>query len=248
VPADSGNLVVRARNLLRSHSVPPPSVLPDISPSEGGGKKREISGSGPAAIHLEKDLPIASGIGGGSSDAAATLRALNRLWDLRKSLDDLADIGRELGADLPMCLHARPLMARGIGEAIEPLHGLPALDMVLVNPGVPVSTPDVFRALASRENPPLPPLPAKTDFDTLADWLAATRNDLEAPAIAVAPIVAGALDALRATGAAIARMSGSGATCFGLYPTTTAAAAAARSIRHAEPGWFVAATRSTDRP
>lgn len=226
VPTDGGNLVVRARDLLRSHSVQ----------------------AFPVSIRLEKNLPVASGIGGGSSDAAATLRALNDLWKPGLSLAGLADIGRELGADVPMCLHAGPLIARGIGEEIKALDGFPSLHMVLVNPGVPVSTPAIFGALASRKNPPLPPLASRRDFHALAGWLAATRNDLEAPAIAIAPPIADALAALRGTGAAIARMSGSGATCFGLYPTPQAAETAANFIRRAEPHWFIAATQSMDRP
>lgn len=224
LPVDEGNLVIRAREALRRTCGR--ADLPPVS------------------IRLEKNLPIASGIGGGSSDAAATLRALARHWRLADG-DALASVAPDLGADVPMCLAARPLLARGAGERIEAVAGLPQLAMVLVNPGVEVSTPQVFSALASRENPPLQPLPARFDFTSLLDWLAASRNDLEAPALAIAPAIAESLSALRASGASLARMSGSGATCFGLYEHAQAATAAAGTIRREQPGWFVAATTTT---
>lgn len=225
IPANGSNLAVRARDLLR---------------------ERAGAQAFPVAIELEKNLPAASGIGGGSSDAAATLRALARLWGLSLSTGDLASIALPLGADLPMCVAARPLVAQGIGEALAPVSGLPALDMVLVNPGVAVATPSVFRALENRANPPLAPLPLLPDFSALVDWLAAARNDLEAPAVTVAPEIATALAALRQSGAALARMSGSGATCFGLYPSPQDAARAAGAIAAARPAWYVCATRTIE--
>lgn len=225
IPADGANLVVRARDLMRGVA---------------GGQAR------PVAIALEKNLPVASGIGGGSSDAAATLRALARLWGLSLSTDALARIALPLGADLPMCVFARPLIAQGIGEALAPVAGLPALDMVLVNPRVAVATPSVFRALENRANPPLAPLPPRPDFSALVDWLAAARNDLEAPGVAVAPEIRTVLAALRESGAALARMSGSGATCFGLYPSPQDAARAAGAIAAARPAWYVCATRTIE--
>lgn len=221
VPLDAGNLVIRARDSLR-----------EASPAFAT----------PVSITLEKNLPIASGIGGGSSDAAAVLRALARHW---RTDTDLSALGAKLGADIPMCLAARPLMALGVGEIIEPIDGFPALPLVLVNPGVAVSTPDVFRALESRQNPPLPPLPFRLDLPSIVDWLGATRNDLEAPAKALAPVIGDALDGLGRAGAAFARMSGSGATCFGLFKTTAEAEAAAKAIRQARPRWFVVATSTT---
>ncbi|MDH6230226.1 4-diphosphocytidyl-2-C-methyl-D-erythritol kinase [Mesorhizobium soli] len=217
VPVDAGNLVIRARDALRA---------------------LDASAATPAAITLEKNLPIASGIGGGSSDAAAALRALSRHWRIDA---DLAALSIKLGADVPMCLSARSLIARGIGEMLEPV-SLPPLSLVLVNPGVAVSTPEVFRALASRDNPALPSLPATLDAASVLDWLLTTRNDLEAPARALAPIIGEALDALDRSGAMFTRMSGSGATCFGLFESRAAADAAAASIRAGKPGWFVAAT------
>ena len=216
------NLVLRARDLLR----------------------RIYDGLPPVAITLEKNLPVASGIGGGSSDAAATLRALVRLWDLDLSTEALATAGLALGADLPMCLHARPLIARGIGEEIELVEGFAPLVMVLANPGIAVSTPAIFRALASRDNPPLPVLPGP---QALPAWLADTRNDLETPAQALAPEIGEVLSALTANGAALARMSGSGATCFGLFASRDEAKAAASAIALRHPSWYVTATRTIER-
>jgi 4-diphosphocytidyl-2-C-methyl-D-erythritol kinase len=192
-------------------------------------------GPGTAAITLDKHLPVASGIGGGSADAAATLRALARLW--HRPLP--ADRGLSLGADVPVCLLSHPALMRGIGEAIEGVR-LPPAHVVLVNPGVAVPTPAVFAALAQRDNPPLPPLPPLPDAAALAAWLRATRNDLEAPAIALAPAIADARAALAAQpGCLFARMSGSGATCFGLFAAAPTAQAAATAL--ARPGWWIAA-------
>lgn len=189
-----------------------------------------------ATITLDKQLPPASGIGGGTSDAAAVLRALGRRPDRPETL----------GADLPACLIAAPLRMRGVGEVIDPLPSFPVLDLVLVNPGVEVPTPAVFAALAQRTNPPLPePIPAGAA--DLADWLAGTRNDLQAPAISIAPVIGDCLAALDAAGAGLARMSGSGATCFGLFTDAGAARAAAARIAAARPGWWVRATRTLAR-
>jgi 4-diphosphocytidyl-2-C-methyl-D-erythritol kinase len=224
LPTDDGNLVVRAREALRRIC--------------GGADMAPVS------IRLEKNLPVASGIGGGSSDAAAVLRALARHWHLTDS-QTLAAVAPGLGADVPMCLAARPLLARGAGERIEPVSGLPQLAMVLVNPGVEVSTPQVFSALASRENAPLPSLPTTPGLGGLLGWLAASRNDLEAAALSIAPAIAESLAALRASGAAFARMSGSGATCFGIYGSRQAAELAAEAIIRGRRDWFVAATSTT---
>jgi len=221
VPLDGGNLVIRARDALREAY--PEAAAP------------------PVAITLEKNLPIASGVGGGSSDAAAALRALARHWNID---GDLSKLALRLGADVPMCLLARPLVARGIGEIVDPLENYPALPLVLVNPGIGVATPDVFRALESRENPALSPSPADPQPAHVIEWLRTSRNDLEAPAKSLAPVISEALDALRGTGAAFARMSGSGATCFGVFETRDAAANAATAIGQAKPGWFAVATTS----
>ncbi|MCW1920038.1 4-(cytidine 5'-diphospho)-2-C-methyl-D-erythritol kinase [Rhodobacter sp. KR11] len=188
----------------------------------------------PAAITLDKHLPLASGIGGGSADAAATLRALADLHGVDLP-DPAAVLG--LGADVPVCLLGRPARMAGIGEDLTPLR-LPPAHLVLVNPGVTVSTPEVFRALTRRDNPPLPVMGDVPDAAALADWLAGTRNDLQEPALRLRPQIGAVLAALNAVpGCLVARMSGSGATCFGLFAEAALAEAAALSL--ARPGWWV---------
>jgi 4-diphosphocytidyl-2-C-methyl-D-erythritol kinase len=195
-----------------------------------------------AALKLVKRLPVASGIGGGSADAAAALVALDRLWGLGLSPAALAAVGLPLGADVPMCLHGRPLRARGIGEVLETAGPLPPHRLVLVNPGKAVSTPAVFGGLTARENPPLPASPPLATAADLAGYLAETRNDLEPPARALVPAIGDVLDRLRRDPACLfARMSGSGATCFGLYADAGAAAEAAARIGAERPDWWVAA-------
>lgn len=215
------NLVLRARDLMRALA----------------GER-----ACPVNIELEKNLPVASGIGGGSSDAAAILRALNRLWQLAIPPSNLAQAALSLGADLPMCLTARSLIASGIGEVLVPVPDLPSLALVLVNPGVALATPAVFTALKNRKNPALPPLPLQCDSETFSSWLAATRNDLEQPALTIAPQIDIVLEALRQEGAVLARMSGSGATCFGLFACEQDAAHAAKTIAAGQPSWYVQAT------
>lgn len=225
VPGGADNLAVRARDALR--------------------KEVGASNAGPALIFLEKNIPASSGVGGGSSDAAAVLKALARFWKRDIGIDALARIGLALGADVPMCLHARPLVARGIGEKIELVQKFSSLALVLVNPRVAVGTPQVFAALESRENPPLPGLPAHRDAASTVEWLATTRNDLMAPALRQAPQIGEAIDALNKAGAAFARMSGSGATCFGIFRDNASAQSAASAIASARPDWFVVATETT---
>jgi len=223
---------------------PPPRFDPLAAQADLIDPPHKWDGKGCAAIRLTKNLPIASGIGGGSSDAAAALKGLNDIWTLGLDRAQLADIALALGADLPMCLAARPLVARGIGEIIDPTPDFPDLHLVLVNPAVAVSTPQVFKGLSRSGNPPLPPLPTPLNLTALVGWLAATRNDLEAPALSLAPQIGEALAALAAQSAAFARMSGSGATCFGLFANAGQAKLAADTIRLARPGWFVVATRT----
>jgi len=181
-----------------------------------------------ARLMLEKRLPVASGIGGGSADAAATLRALVRLWDVRLPEERLRAVAQGLGADVPVCLASRPARMQGIGEILRPAPALPTFGLALLNPGAAVSTPDVFRA---REGvfSEVPVLPAAwPDAAAMSAGLARVRNDLEAPALALCPAIAPVLDWLRARpGCLLARMSGSGATCFGLFATPDAAAAVA---------------------
>lgn len=192
-----------------------------------------------AALVLEKHLPVASGIGGGSSDAAATLRLLARLTG--KPLPDAAAV-LALGADVPVCLTPRPIRMSGIGETLTPLpHAPPPAWVVLVNPGQAVSTPQVFKAMTRRDNAPLQPLPKLHGTAELAAWVAMQRNDLEAPAIEILPTIATVKSALTAQpGCHLARMSGSGATCFGLFADPLSAHAAATALRQAQPGWWVA--------
>lgn len=194
-----------------------------------------------AAIRLGKNLPQEAGLGGGSSDAAATLRLLADLWDVEPLASDAPEV-LALGADVPVCLQApRPMRMRGRGEALDPLPDLPACGLVLVNPGARLSTGEVFGRLASRENPPLPdPPPGPLTVTAFAEWLRSCRNDLQAPAEALAPPVAEALALLgRTSGVLLATMSGSGATCVGLTRDMAAARAAARTIQIARPRWWV---------
>ena len=188
-----------------------------------------------AAITLDKHLPHAAGIGGGSADAAAALRGLARLWDCPPP--DMAPV-LSLGADVPVCLSPAPQRMAGIGEILSPVPALPPLFAVLANPRVTVPTGPVFRGLASKRNPMMDS-PEWNGFAGFINWLARQRNDLEAPAMALAPEIGQTLTALRESGAELARMSGSGATCFGLFKTEAQARSAAMSIRDAQPGWWV---------
>ena len=179
-----------------------------------------------------------------SADAAAALTLLDQAFPGRLTPAELGGIAETLGADVPMCLEGRPALVSGIGEAVSPLAALPGHALVLVNPGVPVATPAVFRALSRRDNPPLPPLPGTglATLDALTGWLAATRNDLEAPAIAVCPQIEGVLAALRdQDGVLLARMSGSGATCFAILEDLAGARALANRLAIARPGWWIEA-------
>jgi 4-diphosphocytidyl-2-C-methyl-D-erythritol kinase len=210
---------------------------------------RAFGGDVELAIKLEKNLPVASGLGGGSADAAAVIRAVLRF---REDLDLAArvyspqadsDTVLSLGADVPVCLGSRPAHMRGIGEDIDWLGSFPETYIVLVNPRVAVPTPAVFAALLKKQNLPMPEnLPGWPDAASLARWLALQRNDLEAPAKAIAPVIGEVLTLLDLQqGALICRMSGSGATCFAIFATEHAANAAAEAIRHARPDWWTAA-------
>ncbi len=220
--AEGDNLVTRARDRLRAKLAESGQAAP------------------PVHIHLEKNLPVASGIGGGSADAAATLRGLLALWRAGLPQDALGSLALSLGADVPMCLAGRPLIARGIGEEITPL-AMPALPMVLANPLVGVATPAVFKALAVKDNPPLALDAAPADW---LDAIGRLRNDLEPPARALCPEIAAMADALAATDPPVLRMSGSGATCFALYRSEAAAEAAAAFLAGRHPHWFFTATRT----
>ena len=213
VPATADNLVLKAATLL----------APDLR----------------FAIALEKALPPSSGIGGGSADAAAVARGVEALTG--KAPDGAALLS--LGADVPMCLDPRPVRVRGIGEGLDPVPGLPPLPAVLANPMKPMPTPPVFRALEVKDNPPMPDrLPAFSGAADLIDWLAGERNDLQGPAITLLPEIGAVLSALAVCkGARLARMSGSGATCFALFATDVEAVEAAAALSEAHPGWWVRA-------
>ena len=195
--------------------------------------------AGDAALRLTKRLPVASGIGGGSADAAAALRALVRLWRNDPGGEALARLGLALGADIPVCLSGRPSLVSGIGEIIAPAPVLPRVWLALVNPGIAVATRDVFAARIGGFSAPAPLHTAPRDAAALADSLGERGNDLAAPAIRLAPVIAEVLAALEAApGCLLARMSGSGATCFGLFAAPGPAEAAARSIAAARPDWW----------
>jgi 4-diphosphocytidyl-2-C-methyl-D-erythritol kinase len=194
-----------------------------------------LAGQGAPRLHLVKRLPPASGMGGGTSDAAATLRHFGAVLPVSALMT--------LGADLPVCMMApKPARMRGLGEDVAPVADLPGLWLVLVNPGTPLPTPAVFRALARPDNPPLPdPLPRLATAPDLVAWLATQRNDLELPARALAPPIDRALTALAAQpGCALARMTGSGATCFGIFATRETRDAAAAALSQVWPDWWVA--------
>jgi len=191
-----------------------------------------------ADICLTKNLPIASGIGGGSADAAAALKALNTFWSVHLSDPQLKEIGLPLGADIPMCLNGKPLLASGIGEVLEEV-SMPDFHMVLVNPRISVSTPKIFNSLPRKDNAPLPALPRSSKSGAWIDWLSETRNDLQEAAIEFAPQIRNCLLALTESNAQFARMSGSGATCFGIYQSQRDAKNAAASIRLNYPDWWV---------
>lgn len=218
--ADDDNLVLRAARFLAAGFVAEPG----------------------AALTLTKVLPISSGIGGGSADAAATLRALSQLWScpLPEAAATLA-----LGADVPVCLAARSRRMSGIGEHLAEIPVVPPAWLVLVNPAIEVSTPTVFGGLAAKSGAPMPQnLPRWADVSDLARFLASQRNDLESFARQITPEIGAVLDTLSATpDCHLARMSGSGATCFGLFSTDLVAKAAAKSIAKAQPHWWVVAAK-----
>lgn len=212
VPTDATNLVMKAQKLM------------GVS----------------ASVRLYKTLPNAAGLGGGSSDAAAVIRAVSELSGAPIPGDVLS-----LGADVPACLAGTALRMRGLGERITPVSGLPTLNAVLVNPNVPVPTRDVFQRLETPSNAPMPDdMPLGISAAEFALWMRDLRNDLEPPAILLQPVIAQVLGAFSVTpGCQLARMTGSGATCFGIYGDAETASSAAGRLREAFPGWWVAATR-----
>jgi len=195
-------------------------------------------------FHLTKRLPVAAGIGGGSSDAAAALRLLARLNDLSLSHPSLREAARLTGADVPVCLEPKARMMRGVGEELGASLALPRLFAVLVNPRVPVETPAVFRALGLQPGETLSGADHPSiERSALIETLRTARNDLEPAALHIQPVIGEALALIRDTnGCRLARMSGSGATVLGLYDDCEAAAEAAKAVRRARPDWWVKAT------
>ncbi len=217
VPGDSRNLVVQAARVLADWG----GVVPK------------------ARIRLTKRLPAASGVGGGSADAAATLRCLSRLWDVRPGAREMADLALELGADVPVCLAGFPSYIGGIGEDILVAPHLPRLSIVLANPGVAVSTPEVFAKRAGPFSQPARFDEPPADAAELASWLMERNNDLMVPATSLAPAIGAVLVELADDkDCLLARMSGSGATCFGLFAETGAARRVAAHIRATYPDWW----------
>lgn len=211
------NLVIRAARALQDH----------LGDSPG------------ADLRLTKVLPVASGIGGGSADAAAALRLLMRLWNAPMAPQLLERIALSLGSDVPACIGSIPQMVRGRGEILQPqaMEGLSAMPILLVNPGVALSTAQVFRGWDRRDRGPLA-------AGGLEQLISDGRNDLEPPAMAAAPVIADVLAVLKTcAGLRLARMSGSGATCFALFDTDRQMAEAAAALRAARNGWWVAETR-----
>ncbi|WP_207477935.1 4-(cytidine 5'-diphospho)-2-C-methyl-D-erythritol kinase [Arenibaculum pallidiluteum] len=218
-PAD--NLVARAVHALAALLDRPPDV----------------------AVRLVKRLPVASGIGGGSADAAAALRALASLWELPAEDPRPAQAAPALGADVPVCLHGRAARMTGIGERVEPVAPLPEAGVLLVNPGVPLPTPAVFRARSGPFSEPAPLERPPATAAELGAMLADRRNDLTVPALATAPVVGEVLERLSGLpGCLLARLSGSGATCFGLF-ADAAAASRGQAALGAPRGWWVRAGR-----
>ncbi|WP_207456227.1 4-(cytidine 5'-diphospho)-2-C-methyl-D-erythritol kinase [Azospirillum sp. SYSU D00513] len=223
----SGNLVLRAVTAL----------------AERFGRAPAVS------VALDKHLPVASGIGGGSADAAACLRGLARLWEIAPDHPALFEVAASLGADVPVCLDGRTRYFGGIGDELAPAPALPEIHLVLANPGVPVPTPAVFKARrqdaeGDRFSPPARFAGTPADAADLAGLLRERRNDLTGAALSVAPAIAGTLAALDDTpGCLLSRLSGSGATCFALYAHAEEAEAAAGRITAAHNRWWVKAAR-----
>jgi 4-diphosphocytidyl-2-C-methyl-D-erythritol kinase len=225
--APANNLVLQAARLLASH----------------------CGVTAGAALRLTKTLPIASGIGGGSSDAAAALRALQSLWKLQTSGNELAGLAARLGADVPVCLLGRAAWLGGIGDVLVPAPALPPVAVVLANPGIALATPAVFTARRGPFSAPSRFAEPIADAAGLAAALASRRNDLTEAAVGIVPAIADVLARLAACeGGLIARMSGSGATCFALFAETAAARAAATRISGERPDWWVAAGRLAAAP
>ncbi|MFK7902119.1 MAG: 4-(cytidine 5'-diphospho)-2-C-methyl-D-erythritol kinase, partial [Nitratireductor sp.] len=197
-------------------------------------------------ISLEKNLPIASGIGGGSADAAATLVALAKMFDANGDIN-LQELAKNLGSDVAMCLVSRPLIAKGVGDEITVVEDFKPLNILLINPNIPVSTPHIFKHLTNKNNTALAPLNETKQNTKWTEWLKAQRNDLQLPAIAAEPNISLVLEAIESTKPELSRMSGSGATCFGIYKDAIECENAYKAILEKHPDWWCVATKSTSR-
>ena len=200
----------------------------------------------PVHLHLEKNLPLASGIGGGSADAATTLVMLKDFWGKDASID-LNKIAQTLGADVAMCLNAQPKRVRGVGEQLSDFPLKVSLPLLLVNPGIKLSTPDVFAALENKTNAPmeLPHGVDKFDIASIVDMLTPLRNDLEKPACNLVPQIGDVLDNVaNQQGCKLARMSGSGATCFGIFDSSKNCELALENIKQKNTQWWLKSTRT----
>ncbi|HFC05211.1 MAG TPA: 4-(cytidine 5'-diphospho)-2-C-methyl-D-erythritol kinase [Rhizobiales bacterium] len=201
----------------------------------------------PTSFALSKNLPVASGIGGGSADAGAALRGLISLWDLKVNDAELKEIALEIGADVPVCYAGKSCLMSGIGENLDEISHIPEMPAVLVNPGIAVSTAEIFSTLdvdsGSFAFDSLPELPTSKSLANWLDWIDFTRNDLEEAAISAMPMIVDVIAELEKTrNCQVTRMSGSGATCFGLYYTRADADEAAREIAANHPEWWVTST------
>ncbi len=206
------------------------------------GLQQAAGVSAQARFELTKDLPVASGIGGGSSDAAAAFRLAEALWQSELLPEQRDALLLALGADVPVCYFAKPAVASGIGEILTPLRSLPELSILLVNPRVAVPTGAIFKRLerfdAGLEDP-LDALP-QDGFGGFIDVLSSCRNSLETPARQVEPVISQVLSAIQELpNCSLSRMSGSGATCFGLFETLDQASHAAQQLRLEQPGWWI---------
>jgi 4-diphosphocytidyl-2-C-methyl-D-erythritol kinase len=224
------NLVLRAARLYIG-------AAREAGASQAG--TRDLRG---AALVLDKRLPTASGIGGGSSDAAAALRVLDHLSGRALSRAALAEVAARLGADVPACLAARPVWVGGVGERLEPAEGLPAAGIVLANPRIALPTLEVFRTRRGTFSEPGRFAVMPRAASGLAAMLATRRNDLTPAALRLVPEIAVVLERLASLpGSLLARMSGSGATCFAPFVDRDAAVAARRALQRAIPEWWSAA-------
>lgn len=199
------------------------------------------------AARLIKNIPAAAGLGGGSSDAAAALRGLMQLWNIPRDTVDLPALALELGADIPVCLAGYSSFIGGIGGEIAPAPMLPDAGVLLVNPGVALSTPSVFAGRRGGFSPPGRFSETPVSVEAFAGLLRERDNDLTEAAVRLAPVIADVLDALEAApGCHLSRMTGSGATCFGLFDDEAAAASAAGALQR--DGWWVQATCIQSEP